>query len=79
MTIAKESLKTIQEETIKLAQMAELGLAVEKGLEKIKNTIPCKGIFRSEPCKETNTYTLRCSLKYFCELKVKHSLKGGAR
>lgn len=53
-------------------RLAKLGEATEKGLARIENSIPCKGIYRSEPCKETNTFTLGCALRYFCESRNRY-------
>ncbi|GMB00416.1 hypothetical protein [Pelosinus sp. IPA-1] len=61
----------MREKKKELERMAKLGQATEKGLKVILESIPCKGIYRSSPCKEKNTYTLGCALRYFCELKAK--------
>lgn len=64
-----------QEKKKELERLVKLGQATEKGLKVIVDSIPCKGFYRSDPCKEKNTYTLGCALRYFCELKMKE--KGG--
>jgi hypothetical protein len=51
-------------------RLTELGQAAEKEFDKIKENIPCKGIYNSEQCKEIDTNTLGCALKYYCEIKA---------
>lgn len=75
MVIDKEFLRTIHTETIKFTQWVELGQAAEKGFEEIKNTISCKGVYSSAPCKKTNTYPRGCSLKYFCAVQAQRKEK----
>lgn len=59
------------------ARLAKLGDAVEKRFHELREVIPCRGIYQSNPCKTVENHKSGCVLKYYCELKLLENDKGG--
>ena len=56
------------------ARLAKVGQTVEQGFYELRASIPCKGIYQSNPCKAVENDASGCVLKYFCKLQATDNL-----
>jgi hypothetical protein len=68
--MTKEEIAEIRGRDKEQARLAKIGQAIEQGFRELRMAIPCRGVYRSNPCKTVENDKSTCVLKYYCELKV---------
>ncbi|SFM09479.1 hypothetical protein [Pelosinus propionicus] len=78
MAMTREEIAELRGRDKKEARHARLGNAVEKRFEELREYIPCKGVYQSNPCRKVENDKSGCVLKYYCEFKLLEKSQGVA-